>query len=75
MKAKALREYISVLAAYPMGDDSVVEVSCPHHVAFTGLPAAVEFEGNKYGRAGWNSDHGIAYYKTSAPFGKRVTFG
>lgn len=67
MRARALEEYINVTTAATVEGDSIITVSCPDYEAYSKLPAVVEFEEKLHGRTGWNSDRGVAYYKTSAP--------
>lgn len=40
--------------------------TCPDYDAYKALPDAVEFGGAVFGKTGWNSDRGDAYYKSDA---------
>ena len=44
----------------------VLLVPCIDYDALRALPAAVAFEGVKFGRTGWNSDSHVAYYRNDA---------
>lgn len=64
MKAKALNA-ITILQTVTLPNGVKVLISdCADHQEFKALPAAVEFQGTKYGRSAWNSDLGIAYYRS-----------
>jgi hypothetical protein len=41
-----------------------ITVVCNDHECLLALPRFVKFDGNVYGRSGWNSDDKIAYYRT-----------
>jgi hypothetical protein len=71
-QAKCCSEYINVEFACTIEGDSIIEVRCPNYETFSGLPSVLEFEGRLHGRTGWNSDRGLACYKTSAPIAKIV---
>jgi hypothetical protein len=55
-----------VLSAFPLGSDFVLEVAASDYYTYNRLPDVVEYDGRRYGKTGWNSDVGLAYYKTSA---------
>jgi len=63
--AEAVRA-VAVVAR--VGDELVV--SCTDYDEYRALPAALRFEGQLYGRTGWNSDRGQAYYRA----GHKVAF-
>jgi hypothetical protein len=47
-----------------------------HHGMFEhyqSLPSVLICEGRKYGKSCWNSDWGIAYYRTDMTFAKKST--
>ena len=45
----------------------VVTVPCPEdHRTFVTLPAAFDFDGARFGKTAFNSDCGVAYYRTDA---------
>ena len=46
----------------------VLEVSCADYEAFVELPKVVAFNGLRYGLTGWNSDSGMAYYRSDARY-------
>ena len=39
---------------------------CADYDEYRALPQVVRFEERLYGRTGWNSDRGVAYYQTNA---------
>jgi hypothetical protein len=71
--AKPLRDHfpVSALAALPDGTTAAV-VPCSDHEMFESLPPALEIAGDLYGKTGWNSDRGVAYYRTDAIMGRAV---
>jgi hypothetical protein len=46
----------------------ILVVSCIDYDEYRKLPAAVEYDGQEFGRTGWNSDYGQAYFKSPSPF-------
>ncbi len=65
MKAKALENAISVRTAVTLPDGvKVVTIDVADYIDFIRTPHAVEYNGQVYGRSGWNSDKCIAYYRT-----------
>ncbi len=49
-----------------------VEVACYDYDDFRKLPAGLSYEGKIFGKTGWNSDHGRAYYKVGAKFATAI---
>ena len=39
---------------------------CADYDEYRALPQVVRYEERLYGRTGWNSDRGVAYYQTNA---------
>ena len=51
----------------------VVVVVCADCEAFKGLPVAIDYNGTRYGRSGWNSDRFEAYFRNDVTqYGERV---
>jgi len=44
----------------------VVTLDCRDWAAFGQSPSALEYDGEVFGRTGWNSDTHIVYYRTDA---------
>lgn len=42
----------------------VIVLDCHDHASYAGLPGAMTYEGQLFGKAGWNSDTGSVYYRT-----------
>lgn len=53
-------------------EDYIIETTCVDYDAYKALPTAVRFEGRLYTKTGWNSDTGLACYKTGRPFAVAV---
>lgn len=51
----------------PNGEIELI-VPCEDYDVYRKLPAAVEFQGVFYGKAGWNSDIGNAYYRSGKTY-------
>jgi hypothetical protein len=68
MKATAIQNAIRVMShgTLPDGVRYLETRGCDYTEVRT-LPNVVEFNGERYGFTGWNSDRGIAYYRTDAP--------
>ena len=66
--ATAILNSLVVLNSGNLGDCRFVTVSCADFSIYKTLPAAVTFQGSAYGLTGWNSDAGLAYYRTGQPF-------
>jgi len=45
-------------------DHYSARVGCPDADAFETLPPAIEYQGRILAKSGWNSDYGVAYYRT-----------
>lgn len=56
---------VTVTLHYPLDNDYWLETDCADYEALKVLPQALQFEGRTYGRTGWNSDRGVAYYSTA----------
>lgn len=70
--ANAILEAVQVITCYPMDGHWWLETPCVDYDALTLLPVALEFEGRRYGRTGWNSDRGVAYFTTRQGFALTV---
>jgi hypothetical protein len=68
MKAHAIAGTIEVLAVHNLSHMSELEVNCPDYATFRALPAALLYGDKMYGRKGWNSDNGRAYFGTDKNF-------
>lgn len=62
--AKPVVGAIVIIAIGHVEGDCCLTTTCPDYDSYKQLPNAVEFGGEVYGKTGWNSDHGEAYYKT-----------
>ena len=67
---------VIVLLSYTKLDGGNVcyTVSCPDHDAYQALPQTIRtLNGDRLaGKTGWNSDTGVAYYRTDAMMAKVV---
>lgn len=70
MKAKAKKEYIIISSHYSIGSLYFAETDCNDFQAFRRLPNVIEVQGHTLGKSGWNSDHGVAYYRSDKALGK-----
>ena len=54
-----------------------IRLTGDHHYGmfshYQSLPSVLICEGRKYGKSAWNSDNGIAYYRTDMIFAKKST--
>jgi len=72
MEARRIADRILVRAAYAMPHERllemvrVIETDCSDHDVFSALPRVVEMGGIVYGLTGWDSDHGVAFYRNDA---------
>jgi hypothetical protein len=65
MQAKALYQSFTVRSTEALPDGvKVVKIDVADYIDFIRKPHAIEFNGEIYGRSGWNSDRCIAYYRT-----------
>ena len=64
-------EAVRVLEVHEMDDVKVLITRCRDYDEYMALPDAVEFEGQIFGKTGWDSDKCIACYRRDAP-GARV---
>lgn len=64
-------DLIPMMAVELLPDGIAVAMTrCADHDAFVKLPEAVEIGDIAYRKSGWNSDRGVAYYRTDAIMGK-----
>jgi len=65
MQAKSLQNAVTVRATETLPDGvKVVMLDVADYIDFIRKPHAIEYEGQIYGRTGWNSDKCVAYYRT-----------
>jgi len=65
MLAKPIQNAITVRLAETLPDGvKVVHLDVADYVDFIRSPHAIEYDGEVYGRSGWNSDRHVAYYRT-----------
>lgn len=64
MQAKRVRDAVAILAEHSLGKERVLETSCADFDEYSELPNVVRYFGRVYTKTGWNSDKGMAYYKT-----------
>ena len=67
-KARAIVDSVTVVQAYDYEGIGFLATYCGDYEHFAQLPAAVTFEGRAFGKAGWNSDRFVAYYRTDRKF-------
>jgi hypothetical protein len=48
----------------------ILTAGCADYDEYKSLPAAVRYEGQVYGKAGWNSDTNAVYYRTDVKIAK-----
>ncbi len=70
--AEVAEGYLSVSPETLPDGVKVLTTDCEGYKAFKALPAALKFNGELYGKTGWNSDKHIAYYRTDAQLAKVV---
>ena len=55
----------------------LIRLTGEHHYGmfknYQSLPSVLILDGRKYGKSCWNSDSGIAYYRTDMIFAKKYT--
>lgn len=64
--AKRILDVIPVLAEHVIGKDYILETVCEDYDGYKELPNVVRYFGRVYTKTGWNSDRGLACYKTAA---------
>lgn len=69
-QAKPVPVCVLVLNPQTIGSDRVFETPCEDYERFAKLPGVCEFEGRLYAKTGWNSDTGLACYKTGRMIAK-----
>lgn len=65
MKAKVVQDAITIIGAYIIEGETVLETTCRDFEQFCALPHALSFEGRICGKSGWSSDTFKACYKSS----------
>lgn len=66
--AHAVRNAVEVTTYYQLEGEWWIETPCADYDAYQAIPVALEFEGRRFGRTGWNSDRNVAYFCTRKPF-------
>ena len=66
--ATPIQKAIPVISSWEVEGTHGLETPCSDYGEYIGLPAAVEYQGRRYGKTGWNSDKDLAYYQTSKNF-------
>jgi len=65
MQAKALINAITVRSTETLPNGvKVVQIDVADYIDFIRKPHAIEYDGELYGRSGWNSDRHVAYYRS-----------
>jgi hypothetical protein len=72
MEAKVLRGYLRITAFYSLECEWCAETEVEDYSDFKQLPSAIEVQGIRLGKAGWNSDVGLAYYKQGVLLGTKL---
>lgn len=72
VSARAVPDHILVTADYYYADGRCLETNCGDYDAYMALPRVVEKDGTRFGLTGWNSDRGVAYYKSTAATARAV---
>ena len=71
MLAKPLENALSVRSVETLPDGvKVVTLDCRDAASFSRTPSALEYDGEVFGRTGWNSDKCVVYYRND----KKVAF-
>lgn len=70
LTAIPLTPAVLVTAAYALDGQHWLEtrIAPDDYAAFEALPNALEFQGRRYGKSGWNSDTGRVAYRTGSRF-------
>lgn len=65
MLAKPIQDAMTIKTASTMPDGvKVVTLDVADYVGFIRSPHAIEYDGERYGRSGWNSDRHEIYYRS-----------
>ena len=65
MQAKALENAITVRSTETLPNGvKVVKLDVADYIDFIRKPHAIEYDGEIYGRSGWNSDAHVAFYRS-----------
>jgi hypothetical protein len=62
--AQEIPNVIEILDSAYIDGVGIISTPCRDYDDFSSLPRAVKFKGVPYGRSGWNSDLGCAYFRT-----------
>ena len=64
MQAKPVKSVSVVYGETLPNGVKVLVVPCENFDNLKRLPSALDYDGLRYGRTGWNSDKCVAYYRT-----------
>ena len=71
MPAKPVQNALTIKHAETLPNGiKVIMLDCAGSLEYNNSPKALEYDGEIYGRTGWNSDRCISYYRTD----KKVAF-
>jgi hypothetical protein len=65
-------DYIVILEMNQFDEITTLTTECVDYDAFMALPSAVEFKGQIFGKSGWNSDRGKAYYNNNTRVARSI---
>jgi hypothetical protein len=71
-KGIPIPDSIEVAAHYLHEGIGYLEVQIVDYDSVKALPAGLSFEGRQYGKAAWNSDRFVAYYRTDKNFATKA---
>jgi len=66
MQANEVKEAIVLRGKETCEGVTVLTTDCSGYDDFRTLPSVVVYEGCLYGKTGWNSDRGVAYFRSDA---------
>jgi len=72
MEAKARRDIVTVSALHVIDGRTIVETLCVDYEHYRQLPDAIEFVNKILCKTGWNSDTGLACYKSGALYARKA---
>jgi len=65
MLARPVQNAITIRSAQTLPDGvQVVQLDVADYMDFIRSPHAIEYDGQVYGRSGWNSDRHVVYYRS-----------
>lgn len=72
MKTATRVDAVVVMSTAECEGTKELVVACADHDAYQALPQVVSYDGDVYGRTGWNSDQCVAYYRLDAHVARAV---